>query len=89
MRRHLRAREPAIVPVLRDYYDGRLTAAEASDRLERQALVTSPQALLRFVDDLGPYVLGYTVARDRVATYVANESRAGRGDAWAALAALF
>jgi hypothetical protein len=84
----VREREPAIIPILRDYRDGRLTTADASERLERQALVTSPQALLRFVDDLGPYVLGYTVARNRLASYVAAETRAGRGDAWTVLATL-
>jgi hypothetical protein len=88
VRRLVRALEPAIMPILRDYRDGRLSAADAADRLERRALVSSPQALLRFVDDLGPYVLGYTVARDRVAAYVASQTRAGHGDAWQVLAAL-
>jgi hypothetical protein len=86
IRRLVSLLEPEIAPILRDYRDGRLTATEASERLERRALVTSPQALLRFVDDLGPYVLGYTIARDRVVSYVAGEMRAGRGDAWTVLA---
>lgn len=83
IRQHVRALEPAIVPILRDYYDRRLNAADAAARLEARALVSSPQALLRFVDDLGPYVLGYTVARDRVAAHVARED-----DRWIALCAL-
>jgi hypothetical protein len=88
VRQLVRALEPAIIPILRDYRDGRLTEADAADRLERRALASSPQALLRFADDLGPYVLGYTIARDRVAAYVARQTRAGRGDAWTVLEAL-
>jgi len=88
VRRLVRALEPAIIPTLRAYRDGRLSNAEAADRLERRALVTNPQALLRFVDDLGPYVLGYTIARDRIATYVARQSRARGVDAWTILEAL-
>lgn len=80
IRQLVRALEPAIVPILRDYRDSRLSAADAADRLERRALVSSPQALLRFVDDLGPYVLGYTAARDRVARYVASHANQGRDD---------
>jgi hypothetical protein len=91
VRQLVRALEPAIVPILREYRDGRLSSTEAAERLESRALVSSPQALLRFVDDLGPYVLGYTVARDRVASYVANQARSGHGngdsetDAWTVL----
>jgi hypothetical protein len=75
IRQLVRALEPAIIPILRAYRDGRLSEAEAADRLERRALVTSPQALLRFVDNLGPYVLGYTTARDRLAAYVARQTQ--------------
>lgn len=82
-RQLVRALEPAIAPILRDYRDRRVSAADAADRLRRRALVTTPPALLQFVDQLGPYVLGYTAARDRVAAYVART--APRGDAWKAL----
>jgi hypothetical protein len=88
VRQLVRALEPAIVPVLRDYRDGRLSATEAATRLEQRTLVSSPQALLHFVDDLGPYVLGYTTARARVATHITHESTAGHGDPWTLLRTL-
>jgi hypothetical protein len=71
---------PATAPILRDYRDGRLTADAAATALQRDALVSSPQALLGFVDQFGPYALGYTVARDWVAARVA--AAAGSGDRW-------
>jgi hypothetical protein len=89
IRQLVRTLEPAIVPILRDYRDGRLSPAQAAARLETRALVSSPQSLLRFVDDLGPYVLGYTVARDRVATHVARELRTtSHADPWTSLRVL-
>jgi hypothetical protein len=88
IRQLVRTLEPAIVPILRDYRDGRLSAPAAAARLEARALVSSPQALLHFVDDLGPYVLGYTVARDRVATHITRASHATRTDPWTVLRAL-
>ncbi|PZU07461.1 MAG: hypothetical protein DI605_15470 [Sphingomonas sp.] len=80
---------PATAPILRDYRDGRLSAEAASAALQRDALVTSPEALLGFVDELGPYALGYTVARDWVAGRVARAAATpeGRGDRWAILRA--
>jgi hypothetical protein len=74
---------PATAPILREYRDGRLTADAAATALQRDALVSSPQALLGFVDQFGPYALGYTVARDWVARRVA--AAAGSGDRWPAL----
>ncbi|QJU59603.1 hypothetical protein HL653_19230 [Sphingomonas sp. AP4-R1] len=75
---------PATAPILRDYRDGRITADAAAAALQRDALVSSPQALLGFVDQLGAYALGYTVARDWVADRVA--AAAGKdGDRWAVL----
>ncbi len=59
----------------RDYRDQRLSAEHARRALESSALVPSPEALLRFVDRLGPYVLGYTAARDKVRSYVEAEHR--------------
>ncbi|MDO6413234.1 hypothetical protein Q4F19_02450 [Sphingomonas sp. BIUV-7] len=77
------ALSPATAPILRDYRDGRLSADAAAAALQRDALVSSPQALLGFVDALGAYALGYTVARDWVAARVARE--AGGGDRWPVL----
>ncbi|MDB5689852.1 MAG: hypothetical protein JWL91_1728 [Sphingomonas bacterium] len=73
----------ATVPILRDYRDGRIDGEAAVAALDRDALVSSPRPLLGFVDALGPYVLGYTVARDWVRTSV--ERRAAGGDRWALL----
>lgn len=74
---------PATVPILRDYRDGRLMADDAAIALRRDALVSSPEALLAFVDQFGPYALGYTLARNWVADRVAADTR--NGDRWAAL----
>ena len=76
---------PATAPILRDYHDGRLSPDAAAAALQRDALVSSPQALLGFVDALGPYALGYTVAREWVASRVAQA--AGGGDRWQVLRA--
>lgn len=75
---------PATVPILRDYRDGKLSPDAAAVALERDALVSSPQALLGFVDQFGPYALGYTIARDWVADRVAAAAGPG-GDRWAVL----
>jgi len=73
----------ATAPILRDYRDHRLTAEAASTALQRDALVSSPQALLGFADQFGAYALGYTVARDWVAAGVAKAAR--NGDRWRVL----
>jgi hypothetical protein len=70
-----------VVPIVRDYRDKRLSPALARRALEASALVSSPESLLRFVDQLGPYVLGYTAARDRVRGHVAQSGQ----DRWTAL----
>jgi len=75
----------AIVPILRDYRDGRLPVGRAAERLEAEALVSSPQALLSFVDRFGAYAVGYTVARDAVRKVVETRGRRERVDAWQAL----
>jgi len=76
---------PATAPILRDYRDGRLSPDAAAAALQQDALVSSPQALLGFVDALGPYALGYTVARQWVGSRVAEA--AGNGDRWQELRA--
>jgi hypothetical protein len=72
---------PNVAPIARDYRDKRLSPALARRALESSALVSSPESLLRFVDQLGPYVLGYTAARDRVRGHVAQSGQ----DRWTAL----
>jgi hypothetical protein len=53
--------------------------------LESSALVSSPAALLNFVDAFGPYVLGCALARANVRDYVEASSRASGEDPWSAL----
>jgi len=74
-----------VAPLARDYRDKRLSAERARRGLESSALVSSPEALLRFVDRLGSYVLGYTAARDKVRSYVEAEHRRTGADNWAIL----
>ncbi|HVV27770.1 MAG TPA: hypothetical protein VHC40_07360 [Rhizomicrobium sp.] len=77
---------PSAVPILRDYYDrSRLNADAAAIALARDALISSPEALLHFTDALGAYVTGYTVARDLVRKCVETRSRATDVDRWAVL----
>ncbi len=76
----------SVMPILRDYRDGRLASGDAMAHLVLDAQVSSPEALLEFTRDFGAYVAGYTVARDMVAACVA--ARAGKGDRWAALRAI-
>jgi hypothetical protein len=72
---------PNVAPIARDYRDKRLSPALARRALESSALVSSPESLLRFVDQLGPYVLGYTAARDRIRSYIEQPGQ----DRWTAL----
>jgi hypothetical protein len=76
----------SVMPILRDYYDGRMASGDAMAHLMLDAQVSSPQALLEFTGDLGATVAGYTVARDIVAACMA--ARAGKGDRWPVLRAI-
>ncbi len=74
-----------VLPTLRSYRDRVLPFSSASSQLESEALISSPESLLKFVDDFGAYVLGYTVARDRVRAYVHAQSMQSGDDHWAVL----
>ncbi len=76
---------PAVLPILQEYRDGALSFNSATFRLEREALVPSPAALLKFVDDHGAYVVGYTAARQRVQEYVTATAAATCEDTWMVL----
>lgn len=78
----------SVLPILRDYRDGRLSFDLAAHALETEALVSSPQALLRFVDGLGAYAIGYTAVRDAVRDEVAAQSLGSGKDRWTALRGL-
>jgi hypothetical protein len=74
-----------MVPILRDYRDKRLSSEIAGRALASCALVSSPQPLLSFVDEFGPYVLGYTAARTKLRNYVEARSRQSGEDRWTIL----
>jgi hypothetical protein len=76
----------ATVPILAAYRDGRTSFGEAAAELETSALIGSPQALLRFLDEEGAYTLGYTAARERVRHYVEARSACTGQDPWRVLA---
>lgn len=73
------------VAVLGDYYDGRIKADVAAEQLETGALISSPQALLGFVDLYGAYAIGYTLARDSVRDAVDMRHREAGVEPWQAL----
>jgi hypothetical protein len=75
----------SVLPALRDYRDGNLSFNSATFRLENDALISSPEALLKFVDDYGAYVVGYTVVRDQVRDYVEKSAANSGQDPWAVL----
>lgn len=68
------------IPILRRYRDGDSSREATLAALADEALISSPEALLAFVDRYGTLVAGYSVAQQRVARCV-NASR----DRWAAL----
>lgn len=73
----------AAVPVIRDYYDGAIDFNTASFRLEREAMMASPLAVLEFVNDYGAYSMGYTLVRSLLTRY-----SPAAGDDWATLETL-
>lgn len=74
---------PSTLPILRDYYDGRLASGDALARLMLEAQVASPQSLMDFTRDEGAYVTGYAVARGMIGACVA--ARDPTKDPWAVL----
>ncbi|HEU0095995.1 MAG TPA: hypothetical protein VFQ52_06045 [Rhizomicrobium sp.] len=76
----------SVMPILRDYYDGRMASGDAMARLVMDAQVVSPEPLLEFTRDTGAFVLGYTVERQTVANCLMRQaSNDGR---WALLRAM-
>jgi hypothetical protein len=75
----------ATAPILAAYRDGRLSFGVAAAELVTDAGISSPAALLQFVDRYGAYTLGYTSARDRLGDYAnARRLRTGEDD-WTVL----
>jgi hypothetical protein len=80
----------ALADVARRFVDGALDFPRASAALEQDALMTSPDATLKFLNQYGAYAATYTAGRDRVDAYLDAHSR-GREDGesrWRALIAL-
>ncbi|MFT4888656.1 MAG: hypothetical protein ACJA2D_001488 [Pseudohongiellaceae bacterium] len=69
-----------VTPLLRDYLNGELSFNTASVRLEREALVSSPNELLRFTDEFGAFSIGYEIAQSRL-----NQRIQSQDDKWSAL----
>lgn len=72
------------LPIIRNYRDGIDTYNATTFELDREALVSSPGELLKFVDDYGAYSVGYTLIRDRLAAHL----QVSAGDSWDTLAQL-
>jgi hypothetical protein len=75
----------ATVPILQEYRDKVISFNTATFRLEREAMVGSPAALLKFVDRHGAYVAGYTVARNRLAELIDRQSQMSDKSPWLVL----
>jgi len=75
----------AVVPVIEEYYNGDSIFNAASFRLEREAMISSPIALLEFIDEYGTYSIGYTIARDMINSHLNALPETQR---WQALAIL-
>jgi hypothetical protein len=75
----------AAAPILAAYADRRISFGVAASELQSEAQISSPEALLQFLDQYGAYTLGYTVARDIVGDYVRARSRLTGKDEWTVL----
>ena len=75
----------AVVPVIEEYYNGDSIFNAASFRLKREAMISSPIALLEFIDEYGTYSIGYTIARDMINSHLNALPETQR---WQALASL-
>ncbi|MDY6982138.1 MAG: hypothetical protein SV422_03530 [Pseudomonadota bacterium] len=70
-----------VIPLLQQYRDGTLSFNSATFDLEREALVSSPSALLQYVDKFGAYSVGYTVAKTRLQDHIDHSGK----DPWTEL----
>lgn len=75
----------AVTPVLRDYRDGTISFNSATFKLEADALISSPAALLKFTDELGAYVAAYSSVTGRVRSLVESGTPATGPERWARL----
>ena len=72
--------------IARQYLDGELDFARASAALERDALMPSADATLKFLNQFRSYAATYTIGRDALSRYLNAHStaddRAGRWRAY-------
>ena len=73
------------IPILRDFSDRTIPQATATFRLEREALVPSPNQLIAFSEQYGAYAASYTLARVRIGEYIENRVNEHGEDAWEVL----
>ena len=78
----------SVLPILRDYRDGRLASGDAMAALMLQGAIASPQALMQYTRDTGATVIGYTAARDLVRACVRARSGPSGDKQWEALNAI-
>lgn len=64
------------LPILQEYRDGLATYNATTFELDREALVSNPAEVLRFVDDYGAYSVGYTLVRDQLQAHTGTNSEA-------------
>jgi len=64
---------PIVGEIARQYLDGVLDFPRASGALERDALMPSADAALKFVNQFRTYAATYTIGRDRLAPAVAGD----------------
>lgn len=57
------------LPILEEYRNGDATYNATTFELDREALVSNPTELLRFVDEYGAYSVGYTLLREQLQAY--------------------
>lgn len=68
--------------VARRYLDGDLEFVRAAAELEDRALMSSPEATLKFLNEFRTYAVTYTVGRDLVAREVDGQGEADEATRW-------
>lgn len=87
MHRLLDALSLTVLPILRDYRDGSVTYNSGTYALG-ELLIPSPEPLLKFTDEVGAYVVGYTLVREQVRDYLQNVVAETGEDPWIVLGRL-
>jgi len=75
------------LPIISQYLSGESTFNKASNRLQREALIGSPDELLTFAEEYGAYAVSYTLAQQRIAQYV-EANNLNVAESWDYLAGL-